>query len=179
MRSLVLTFVAACWTGTVPDPVPEPAAPRPREHTHVDLEVKLRRTPCFGMCPVFDVTIQHDGQLRYYGRQNVAETGERTRRLTRSQMIELSRAVDHVHFFELDDSGHEAQQQGCTTIGGTTTCSFRSFSVCSDTSHTVVTISRPKQNISHTIDDAHCTDDGSAVSLEQKIEELASPWVGR
>jgi hypothetical protein len=179
LRSYVLIFVAACWTGTVPEPTPEPAAAKPRERTQVDLEVKLRRTPCFGMCPVFDVTIQHDGTLRYYGRQNVAETGERTRRLTRSQMIELSRTVDHVHFFDLDDSGHEVQQQGCTTIGGTTSCSFRSISVCSDTSHSVITISRPRQNISHTIDDAHCSDDGSAVTLEQKIEELASPWVSR
>jgi Domain of unknown function (DUF6438) len=179
VRPLVLVVVAACWTGTVREPTPEPVAPKPREHGTVDLEVKLRRTACLGMCPVFEVTIQHDGRLRYVGRQNVAETGERTRRLTRSQMIELSRAVDHAHFFELDDTGHEAQQQGCTTIGGTTRCSFRSFSVCSDTSHTVITVSRPKQNISHTIDDAHCSDDGSAVTLEQKIEELAAPWVGR
>ncbi len=179
MRTFVWVFVTACWTGAVSEPASEPVAPKPREYASVDLEVKLRRTPCFGMCPVFDITIQHDGRLRYFGRQNVAEAGERTRRLTRSQMIELSRAVDRVHFFELDDSGHEAQQQGCTTIGGTTTCSFRSFSVCSDTSHTVVTVSRPKRNISHTIDDAHCSDDGSAVTLEQKIEALVSPWVGR
>lgn len=171
--------LAACWTGTVPEPVPEPAATTSHARITIDLDIRLRRTPCLGMCPVYEVSIQHDGTVHYDGRQNVAETGERTRKLTRSQMIELSHVVDRVHFFELDDSGHQPQQPGCVTTGSTTTCSFRSITVCSDTSHTIVTISRPKQNISHTIDDAHCSDDGSAVTLEQKIEELAAPWVGR
>jgi hypothetical protein len=177
VRWLLFVTLASCWTGTVAEP--ERPTPKAREHTNIDLEVKLRRTPCFGMCPVFEVTLQHDGLLRYYGRENVGQTGERTRRLTRAQMLELSRAVDHVQFFQLDDSGHQAQQQGCTTVGGTTTCSFHSFTVCSDTSHTILTVSRPRQNVSHTVDDAHCSDDGAAAPLEQKIEELVSAWVGR
>ena len=179
MRWLLLVTLAACWTGAVAEPVPEPPAPKAREHANVDLEIKFRRTACFGMCPVYEVTLQHDGMLRYYGRTNVSQTGERTRRLTHAQMLELSRAVDHVEFFELDNSGHPQQHQGCTTVGGTTTCSFGRVVVCSDTSHSIVTVNRPRHNLSHTIDDAHCTDDNAAVPLEQRIEELVSPWVGR
>jgi hypothetical protein len=181
-RAWLLAIVTACWTGPVPDPVaPDQPAPR-TPHRDVDLEIKLRRTACFGRCPVFDVSISHDGTLRYVGRQNVAEVGERSRKLTRGQMVVLARAVDHVHFFELDDQGHEPVDQGCRTIGTpqggtTTTCSFKSFSLCSDTSHTIVTVSRPRQGGTHTIDDAHCAEDGGAADLERRVEELVAPWV--
>ena len=179
MRWLLLVTLAACWTGAVAEPEPEPPTPKASGHANVDLEIKFRRSACFGMCPVYEVTLQHDGVLRYYGRANVAQTGERTRRLTRAQMLELSRAVDHVSFFDLDDTGHPPQHQGCTTVGGTTTCSFGTSVVCSDTSHTIVTVSRPRHNLTHTIDDPHCSDDAAVEPLEQRIEELVSAWVGR
>jgi hypothetical protein len=179
VRWLLIATLAACWTGAVAEPEPEPPTPKPRVYTNDDLEIKFRRTACFGMCPVYEVTLQHDGMLRYYGRTNVAQTGERTRRLTRAQMLELSRSVDHVQFFELDDTGHPPQRQACTTVGGTTTCSFGRTVICSDTSHSIVTVSRPRHNLSHTIDDAHCSDDNAAAPIEQRIEELVSAWVGR
>ncbi len=184
-RTWLLALVTACWTGPVPETTPpDQPVPKVREAHDLDLEISLQRTACFGMCPVFDVTIARDGTLHYVGRRNVAELGERTRRLSRTQMLALARSVDHVHFFELDRQGHEPANQACRTITNgagstTTTCSFSSFTVCTDTSHTIVTVQRPRQGKSHTIDDAHCSDDGAAESFEQRVEELVAPWVGR
>jgi hypothetical protein len=174
-----LVLLAGCWTGTVVEPQPEPVAAPKSQKMNIDLEVKLRQTTCLGMCPVYDVQIARDGVLHYTGRKNVAETGERSKKLTRQQMLELSRSVDHVHFFELDGSGHEPVQQKCTQIGNTTTCSLSSTTFCSDTSHSIVSVTRPRQSLFHTVDDAHCSDDSAIVPLEQKIEELVAPWVGR
>ena len=162
----------------MPDPAP-PDQPEPKLRRDVDLAIKLRRTECFGMCPVFDVSVDHDGTVHYLGRANVAVKGPRTRRVTRAQMQELALLVEHEHFFELDHSGHVASDNNCRSIGGSTTCTFQSFTVCSDTSHTLLTVSRPRRGGEHTIDDAHCNDDGAAEQLEQRVEDLVAPWIGR
>jgi hypothetical protein len=175
---VVLSVWTACWTGTVPDPAP-PDQPEPKLRRDIDLSIKLRRTECFGMCPVFDVSVDHDGTVHYVGRANVAVRGERTRRVTRAQMQELSQLVEREHFFELDRYGHMPSPDGCATTGHTTTCTFQSFTVCSDTSHTVLTVSHPRRGGEHTIDDAHCSDDGAAYQLEDRVEGLVAPWIGR
>jgi len=162
----------------VPEPAP-PDQPAPKPRRDVDLAISLRRTACFGMCPVFDVSVEPDGTVRYVGRENVAVKGERSRRIQRAQMLELAQLVEHQHFFELDQWGHVARDNGCVKRGNTTTCSFQSFTVCSDTSHTLLTVRHPKRGGEHTIDDAHCSDDGAAYQLEQRIEDLVAPWIGR
>jgi uncharacterized protein DUF6438 len=178
VRASLLVVLAGCWTGPVAEPVPEPVAQPRADRREVDLEIHLERSECFGRCPVYELTITSDGTLRYVGKKNVTEVGERTRRLARAEMLVLQRTVDHVHFFELDNFGHERADQGCTTVGNNTTCKFSSFTVCSDTSHTVLKVTRPRRKVTHQIDDAHCSDDGAAAPLEQRIEDLAQAWIG-
>lgn len=38
-------------------------------------EITLERTPCFGFCPVYTVTLRRDGHGRYEGKQNVEREG--------------------------------------------------------------------------------------------------------
>ena len=178
VRAWLFLVVAGCWTGPVAEPVPQPVDKPRGDHREVDLEIHLERGECFGSCPVFEITISPDGTVRYVGKKNVREIGERTRRLARAQMLDLQRVVDHVHFFELDQFGHERIEPGCKTVGKTTTCNFQSFTVCSDTSHTLLRVTRPRRHVTHQIDDAHCSDDGVAVPLEQRVEELAQAWIG-
>jgi len=144
VRLAVVFLFAACWTGAVPEPA-APDQPAPKQHRAIDLAIKLRRTACFGMCPVFDVAVEPDGTVRYVGRENVAVKGERTRRISRAQMQELAQLVERQRFFELDPYGHVPSDNGCVRRGNTTTCSFQSFTMCSDTSHTLLTISHPKR----------------------------------
>lgn len=35
--------------------------------------------PCFGFCPVYDVTVSPNGRIRFVGKRNTAVLGERTR----------------------------------------------------------------------------------------------------
>ncbi len=178
MHRASLILLAACWTGPVAEPAPagDPAPAKPAEKS-VDLAIEYRRAPCFGQCPIYQVAIKPDGNLIYFGRDNVAVPGQQQRHLTRHQMRELEKAVESTHFFTLDDQGNEPPDQSCHKPGGGT-CSF-SFSVCTDTPHTVLTVSRPERGGSHTIDDAHCTDSSAAEPLERAIDALVRPWVGQ
>lgn len=44
-----------------------------------ELVIALERTPCFGRCPAYSVTVRGDGTLLYEGRSDVRVTGEATR----------------------------------------------------------------------------------------------------
>lgn len=174
----MLAGIAGCWTGPVAEPVPEPVQRPAGDVFDVDLEIVLVRTPCFGMCPVYELHIYPDGRVHWYGRDNVAERGERTKRLARPRMQQLKRAVDHAQFFSLSGDAHEPAQPSCTrTPGGGMSCSFTTFSVCTDTSHSIITVrtrAREKR-----VDDAHCDDDSAIGELEHQLESIAASWIGR
>ena len=176
-----LILLVACWTGPVaqaPTQADE-AAREKRVDKPVDLAIEYRRTPCFGPCPIYQVAIKPAGTLVYFGRDNVAVPGQQQKHLTRRQMLELEKMVEHTHFFSLDDQGNAPADDSCRKPGGGT-CTFSfSFSFCTDTSHTVITVSQPKRGGSHTIDDAHCTDGRAAEPLERALDAYVRAWVGQ
>jgi hypothetical protein len=84
-----------------------------------------------------------------------------------ADLRELVRAVEAVHFFDLDENGHKR--------GPTLSLSF-----CSDTSHAILTVTRGGQP--HTVDDSHCDSaDPKLLELEQLIDRVAGTrdWIGR
>jgi hypothetical protein len=159
---VALVFICACWTG--PDPaetLPAPPVRRPP-----DLVVTMERTTCLGDCPAYTVEIRGDGTILVKSDDSITRG-----RTTRSRVHQLARAIDAAHFFELDGSGHPPAQAQCVTTGNTTTCSIHSFTLCSDTSHAIITIKRGTRM--HTVDDAHCTDDRWLTTLETMIDDIA------
>lgn len=183
MRGVVLAtalVVGACWTGS-DAPVAEPAvvakraAPRP-----VRLRVELERTACFGFCPTYTVVIHGDGRVDWAGRANVLAVGHRRGRVSGAELEELSRLLDRVRFFERDEVGELPTRPECTTTGSTTTCSFAtSASICSDTSHTIVSVTRGMQT--HTIDNDNCNELPELEVLEDFIDRIANTgaWIGQ
>lgn len=126
----------------------------------------MRRTPCFGDCPAYSVEIHGDGHLLVRSGGSV-----RTRVVPRSRVAQLARKLEAVHFFELDDQGHPPAQAQCVQTGTMTTCTIRSFTICTDTSHAIITVKRGGRT--HTIDDAHCGDDRWLAGLEDMIDVVA------
>jgi len=37
--------------------------------------ITLKRTPCYGTCPIYDVNISENGEVKYYGEHYVEKTG--------------------------------------------------------------------------------------------------------
>ena len=177
----IAVALTACWTGDVP----EPAAPAPTSPTttpappapRVAIDVKLERGACFGRCPVYTVEIAHDGAVAWHGTWNVQVMGDVHARIAEPELRRLARGVDAARFFDRDESG-KLPVDPCVRTGNTVTCSARS-SFCTDTSHTVITITRGAEV--HRVDDAHCGDsDPKLVELEELIDRVArvQDWIG-
>jgi hypothetical protein len=164
MRAAILAVVVAgCWTG----PTGFDASEVPVNHPHhPPFRVTMERTPCFGACPTYKVAIDGDGTVRVRAGGTV-----RVSHVSTARVRELERHLDEVGFFELDDQGHVPAETQCVQNGSTTTCTIKSISFCSDTSHAIITVKRGTRV--HSVDDAHCSDDHVLLGIEQEIDTLA------
>ena len=168
----------ACWTGSGTPAVDTATAPKSIEHEPIKLRVKLERTGCFGNCPSYSVVIDGNGRVEWIGHQNVMATGRREGTVSRADLEELSRHIDRARFFERDEYGELPQKAECQTIGGTTTCAFgTSVSICSDTSHAIISVLRGVRR--HQIDNDHCNDRPELDALEEYIDQIANTgaWI--
>jgi hypothetical protein len=64
--------------------------------------ITLERTPCFGFCPDYTVSIDGDGNVAYNGRRFVAVSGEQHGKASREDVAALLRAFDDVRFESLN-----------------------------------------------------------------------------
>lgn len=179
MRALlVVAVMPACWTGPVaeehasaPAPAPHPEPPR--------LRVTLERTACMGACPTYRVDIDSRRHLaRFIGTENVGIEGERRVRVGDADLAALERKIREARFFERSKDGSLPIEQTCTSDGTTTTCTIGArISICTDTSHAIITVRRGAQ--ANTVDDA-CKEDADLVDLADLIDRIAHAreWVG-
>ncbi len=126
----------------------------------------MERTGCLGNCPAYKVEIDGDGTVRI-----LSGGTARLTRVSTTRVHDLEHLIEQVHFFELDDQGHVPAQMQCMQNGSTTTCTVHSISFCSDTSHAIITVKRGTRT--HTVDDAHCSDDQLLLGLEDEIDAVA------
>jgi hypothetical protein len=169
----------ACWTGSDGVVVETPAATKQADREPLKLRVKLERTGCFGNCPSYSVTIDGSGRVEWIGHTNVLAMGRHTAKVSRFELDELSRRLDRARFFERDEYGELPQKPECQTVGSTTTCSFgTSVSICSDTSHAIITAVRGVQR--QKIDNDHCNERPELDTLEQYIDRITNTeaWIG-
>ncbi len=70
---------------------------------HGIIEIGLRRSPCFGKCPVYRVTMYDDGRLEYVGKQHVERLGRHTGRINAGEFQALAAFIREVNFMALED----------------------------------------------------------------------------
>ncbi|MES1200743.1 MAG: DUF6438 domain-containing protein [Pseudomonadota bacterium] len=68
-----------------------------------DIRITLERTPCFGFCPDYTVTISGDGAVSYNGRRFVRVTGAQTATASREDVAHLVDMIHRADFFNLRD----------------------------------------------------------------------------
>src|SRR5262245_33660488 len=68
-----------------------------------DFAITLARTSCVGACPVYAVSIDAKGTVKYEGKKFVRVTGAQSDQIPVSRVAELLATVDRIRFFELDD----------------------------------------------------------------------------
>ncbi len=73
-------------------------APFPSQVNRAQLEMKLRRTRCFGACPSYSVVVLGDGTVRYCGSAHVKTPGEHTSHISPQAVSLLLDDFRHASF---------------------------------------------------------------------------------
>jgi len=63
----------------------------------------MRRDPCFGTCPIYNLTIYANGKVEYEGLGYVKIEGNRKSTISADKIEELVSAIDKAKFFSLED----------------------------------------------------------------------------
>lgn len=64
---------------------------------------RLSRSPCYGTCPIYDITVYQDGWVVYRGMHYVKVEGEATRQLTDAELQELRHLFLDNNYFKMKD----------------------------------------------------------------------------
>jgi membrane dipeptidase len=79
------------------------------------VEITLQRTPCFGTCPEYTVTVSGDGTVTYSGRQYVRVSGQHSWRIDPAAVRALAREMEAAGFFELQNEYTDLRTDNPTT----------------------------------------------------------------
>jgi hypothetical protein len=77
------------------------AAPAARAQDPV--RITMTRTACFGVCPVYTVTMRGDGSVSYEGLAHVRVTGKHAWSIDPIAVLTLARDIEKAGFFEMKD----------------------------------------------------------------------------
>jgi hypothetical protein len=74
--------------------------------------ITIERTPCYGRCPDYKVTISADGAVVFEGRRFVKTVGTAASRISQERFQELLAEFDKINYFKLRDR-YERPEDGC------------------------------------------------------------------
>jgi hypothetical protein len=91
--AIVLLVVAAPACGDTAPAAPNSTAP---------IVVNLKRTACYGHCPIYEVTVHADGTVEYDGFKDVVVKGRKIGHLSPAEMKSLDDAFATAKYLDLD-----------------------------------------------------------------------------
>ena len=66
-------------------------------------KIVLERTPCFGTCPVYTLTVHSSGVVEFAGTNHVKTKGAQTGRISAANFAKLAKKIEEIDFFGLRD----------------------------------------------------------------------------
>ena len=64
-------------------------------------KIVLERTPCFGACPVYTLTVHSSGVVEFVGTNNVKAKGPQTGKISAASFAKLVKKIEEIDFFNL------------------------------------------------------------------------------
>lgn len=64
---------------------------------------RIQRTPCFGRCPIYTITVYEDGSVIYEAEEFVQEKGAFYGKVEEDKIRKLMQRAEAINFFELND----------------------------------------------------------------------------
>ena len=74
-----------------------------RFETKDSIYASIRRTPCYGRCPIYEATIYKSGLVIYDGNRFVDKIGKHYSRLTTDQLNEIVAKANEIEYFQMED----------------------------------------------------------------------------
>ena len=106
---VAVALAAAC----APHPPEGPAGgSRPAPELPAAGRISLERGPCFGSCPVYTVSVDRSGAVRFEGRRFVADTGVSTASVPPARVDSLLAQLEAGGFFGFADR-YDMGEPGC------------------------------------------------------------------
>ena len=97
------------------------------EKCEKDIVITIKRSSCYGYCPVYSAEIYANGEVRYVGKENVKEIGERRFQISQETLQQLIKEFERVDYFSLKDR-YDADENGMSVTDLPTTTT----SICLD-----------------------------------------------
>ncbi len=66
-------------------------------------KITLERTPCFGTCPVYELTVHRSGRVEFEGKEHVRQKGSHQGRISPGDFDRLVKKIGEINFFGLND----------------------------------------------------------------------------
>jgi hypothetical protein len=166
-KSLLLALIAvaaSCAPRTRAAPADTSRAQTDTSHAHA---IVLERTPCFGGCPVYTVSVSPSGEVTYQGRAHVRRLGTTSLRISGERVDSLLEELDRAGYFTFADN-YLPSEAACGR-----------YATDSPSAITTVTHRGRTKTITH---DYGCGSAPAAlVVLERRIDEVlgSGQWTGR
>lgn len=80
------------------------------------VEIKFRRSICYGSCPSYDFSINPEGQIIFIGLRNVKIVGKASSTIEPNQIEEIASEIRRLNYFSLRKS-YATEKDGCVGIG--------------------------------------------------------------
>jgi hypothetical protein len=129
--------------------------------------ITLERTPCFGSCPVYRISVSPSGEVQYEGKAHVRKLGVATGKIPRERLDALLSELERGGYFTFAER-YTSPEPSCGR-----------YATDSPSVITSVTLRGRTKRITH---DYGCGGaPGSLVVLEQRIDEAlhSGQWTGR
>ena len=115
-KMLLVVCAAVTHTGCAEPRHQDQHAAPVRAPLAIPLLVSLERSACYGICPVYSLTIHRDGAVEYQGERFVKVKGKATARLSEPSLAELERAVNSAHLEGMATSYEHANVSDRATV---------------------------------------------------------------
>ena len=69
----------------------------------IELSLSIKRSGCYGRCPIYDLTIEPDGKVIFEGKGWTATIGKAEDKLNAEQLKQLAVEIEKADFFSFDE----------------------------------------------------------------------------
>jgi hypothetical protein len=107
-RRVAALLLAWSMAGCAPRPPVPASPPQSAEQSSAapadSVVLTLERTPCFGTCPVYRVTVTADGIVRFDGKSHVPRPGSAVGRVPKARLDSLLAELDAGGYFSFEEA---------------------------------------------------------------------------